>query len=295
MKIVIVGGGTAGWITALMAAERHPHHDITVIESSKIGVVGVGESTTGFFTNVILNDFAEFGCDVNEFIVETGATLKYGIKHKGWTNNINEAYIGPIDGSWTNASSPDPFFCWGVANLDHNELLTTARCGYWTKHGLSNYDIKTKSFPTPTQAMHVDAHLVGKYFRKITLRRNNTRHIDAEVIKVNLDNITGNIKSVDLHDGSTIDGDFFIDCSGFHKVLIKQMPTKWLSYQNNLPLNTAIPFLTEYDDNEMPETYTTAWAQKNGWMWRIPLMDRRGNGYAFCDAYTTPDRAVEEI
>ena len=91
MNIVIVGGGTAGWITALMAAQRHPNHNITVIESSKIGVVGVGESTTGFFTNVILNDFANFGCDVNEFIVETGATLKYGIKHKGWTNNIDEA------------------------------------------------------------------------------------------------------------------------------------------------------------------------------------------------------------
>lgn len=295
MNIVIVGGGTAGWITALMAAQRHPHHKITVIESSKIGVVGVGESTTGFFTNVILNDFADFGCDVNEFIVETGATLKYGIKHKGWTNDIDESYIGPIDGSWTNASSPDPFFCWGVANLSHDDLLTTARCGYWTKHGLSNYDIKTKSFPVPTHAMHVDAHLVGKYFRKIALRNNNARHVDAEVIKVNLDSITGNIKSVDLHDGSTIEGDFFIDCSGFHKVLIKEMPTKWVSFQNNLPLNTAIPFLMEYDDGEIPEPYTTAWAQKNGWMWRIPLLDRRGNGYAFCDAYTTPDKAVEEI
>lgn len=295
MNIVIVGGGTAGWITALMAADRHANHTITVIESSKIGVVGVGESTTGFFTNVLLNDFADLGCDINEFIIETGATLKYGIKHKGWTNNIDEEYIGPIDGSWTNASTPDPFFCWGVANLEHSELLTTSRCGYWTKHGLSNYDIKTKSFPIPTHAMHVDAHLVGKYFRKIALRKSNARHIDAEVIKVNLDGVTGNIKSVSLHDGTEVEGDFFIDCSGFHKVLIKEMPTKWISYQNNLPLNTAMPFLLDYEDNEMPEPYTTAWAQKNGWMWRIPLLDRRGNGYAFCDAYTTPDKAVEEI
>lgn len=295
MNIVIVGGGTAGWITALMAAERHVNHKITVIESSKIGVVGVGESTTGFFTNVIENDFADLGCDVNEFIMETGATLKYGIKHKGWTNNINEEYIGPIDGSWTNASTPDPFFCWGVANLEHDELLTTSRCGYWTKHGLSNYDMKTKSFPLRTHAMHVDAHLVGKYFRKLALRKNNAEHIDAEVVKVNLDNITGNIISVNLHDGTVVEGDFFIDCSGFHKVLIKEMPTKWVSFQNNLPLNTAIPFLLDYDKGEMPEPYTTAWAQKNGWMWRIPLLDRRGNGYAFCDAYTTPDKAVEEI
>ncbi len=295
MNIVIVGGGTAGWITALLAAVRHPNHQITVIESSKIGVVGVGESTTGFFTNVLMNDFADLGCDINEFIIETGATLKYGIKHKGWTNNIDEAYIGPIDGSWTNASTPDPFFCWGVAHLDHDDLLTTSRCGYWTKHGLSNYDLNSKTFPNPTHAMHVDAHLVGKYFRKLALRKNNATHIDAVVTKVNLDSVTGNITSLNLDNDTTIKGDFFIDCSGFHKVLIKEMPTKWVSFQKNLPLNTAIPFLLDYDENETPEPYTTAWAQKNGWMWRIPLLDRRGNGYAFCDAFTTPDKAVEEI
>lgn len=295
MDIIIVGGGTAGWITALMAAVRHPQHNITVIESSKIGVVGVGESTTGFFTEVLLNGFADLGCNINEFIIETGATLKYGINHKGWTNNINESYIGPIDGSWTNASTPDPFFCWGVANLNHSELLTTSRCGYWTKHGLSPYNIATKSFPVSNYAMHVDAHLVGKYFRKISLQKNNTRHIDAEVVQVNLDVNTGNIANVNLHDNTVIDGDFFIDCSGFHRVLIKQMDAKWISFQDHLPLNTAMPFLLDYEEGERLEPYTTAWAQKNGWMWRIPLMDRRGNGYAFCDAFTTPDKAVEEI
>lgn len=295
MNIVIVGGGTAGWVTALLAAVRHTNHKISVVESSKIGVVGVGESTTGFITDVLLNTFAELGCDINEFIAETGATLKYGIKHKGWTNNIDEYYIGPIDGSWTNASNPDPFFCWGVANLDHYELLSTSRCGYWTKHSRSNYNIESKSFEIPSQAMHVDAHLVGKYFRKVTLRRPNAAHIDAEVVKVNKDPVTGNIKNLLLHDGSTVEGDFFIDCSGFHRVLMKEMSNKWISYQNNLPLNTAIPFLMDYEENEMPEPYTTAWAQKNGWMWSIPLMDRRGNGYVFCDAYTTPDKAVEEI
>jgi tryptophan halogenase len=77
--------------------------------------------------------------------------------------------------------------------------------------------------------------------------------------------------------------------------LIKELPTKWISYQDNLPLNTAMPFLLDYEENEMPEPYTTAWAQKNGWMWQIPMMDRKGNGYVFCDKFTTPDKAVEEI
>lgn len=295
MNIVIVGGGTAGWITALLAARRHPNHNITVVEASHIGVVGVGESTTGFMTDVLLNNFYDLGCDINEFITETGATLKFGIKHKGWTNNIDQSYIGPIDGSWTNASSPDAMFCWGVKSLPYDDLLTTSRCGYWTKHGHSNYNIDSQMFEIPSHAMHVDAHLVGKYFKKLTLRNGNARHVDAEIIKVNLDSITGNIKSLNLKDGGVVEGDFFIDCSGFHKILIKELPTKWISYQDNLPLNTAMPFLMDYEEDETPELYTTAWAQKNGWMWRIPLMDRKGNGYVFCDKFTTPDKAHEEI
>ena len=295
MNIVIVGGGTAGWVTALMAARRHPNHNVTVIESSKIGVVGVGESTTGRLTDVLLNIFYELGCDINEFIIETGATLKYGIKHKGWTNDINKYYIGPVDGSWTNSSIPDPFMCWGVTSLPYEKLLTVSRCGYWTDKGMSNFNKHSNSFEIPSHAMHVDAHLVGKYFRKVCLRNTNARHIDNEVVKVNLNPENGNIASVDLIDGTNVQGDLFIDCSGFHKVLIKELPSKWVSYQNNLPLNTAIPFLTEYEEDEVPEVTTLAWAQKNGWMWSIPLIDRKGNGYVFCDAYTTPDKAHEEI
>ena len=295
MDIVIVGGGTAGWITALLASCRHPNHNITVIESSEIGVIGVGESTTGFITDLLLNEFYDLGCDINEFIIETGATLKYGIKHKGWTNDIDQSYFGPIDGSWTSSSSPDAMFCWGIKSLSRDDLVTTSRCGYWTAHRHSNYNINSKSFEIPTHAMHVDSHLVGLYFKKLTLKNNNSKYIDSEVLKVNLDKKTGNIKSLNLKNGRTIDGDFFIDCSGFHKVLMKEMPNTWISYQNNLPLNSAIPFQTDYKNDEMPDPYTTAWAQKNGWMWSVPLIDRKGNGYVFCDQFTTPDKAHEEI
>lgn len=295
MNIVIVGGGTAGWITALITAVRHPNHSITVIESSEIGIIGVGESTTGFITDVLTNQFAELGCNINEFITETGATLKYGIKHKGWTKNLDEYYIGPIDGSLTGTSVPDPFFNWGVEKLDHYNLLSTTRCGYWIKNNVSNFNTTTKAFDSLSHAMHVDANLVGKYFKKITLRNKNTVHIDQKVVQVNLDAVSGNIKNLILTNGLQIDGDFFIDCSGFNKILMKHLPNKWISYQKNLPLNTAMPFLLEYEENEMPVPYTTAWAQKNGWMWQIPMMDRKGNGYNFCDAFTTPDKAVEEI
>jgi tryptophan halogenase len=294
MNVVIVGGGTAGWITALLAAKRHPNHNIIVIESSKIGIIGVGESTTGRITDVLTNYIYDLGCDINEFIIETGATLKYGIKHKGWTNDINSSYLAPIDGSWTHLSVPDPLFCRGVS-LANNSLLTTSRCGYWLEHGLSNFDKHTNSFPLPSNAFHVDAHLVGKYFKKLCSRAGNVQYIDDEIVNVELDSVTGNIKILNLQSNSPVTGDFFIDCSGFHKVLMNELPNKWVSYQENLPLNSAIPFLLDYDAEELPVPYTTAWAQKNGWMWTVPLMDRKGNGYAFCDAFTTADKAQEEI
>lgn len=295
MKIVIVGGGTAGWVTALLAAKRHPYHEVVVIESTKIGVIGVGESTTGFLTDILINQGLDLDCDHDEFIAETGATLKYAIKHKGWTNDIDDYYIGPIDGSQTKESTPDALFAYGVNRLPRKDLINTAQCGYWIAKGVSNFDKHTKQFSNFRHAMHVDAHLVGKYFKRKCLKNENSSHIDDEVLGVNMSD-TGYIKSVILKSGATVEGDLFIDCSGFARVLMKNMPgNKWISYQKNLPLNTGLPFQLKYLDGETPEPYTTAWAQKNGWMWQIPLMDRKGCGYVFCDAYTTPDKAHEEI
>ena len=295
MNLVIVGGGTAGWITALLAAKRHPNHKVTVIESSKLGVVGVGESTTGKFTDILFNIYYDLGCDVNEFIAETGATIKLGITHKGWTNNIDQYYVGPIDGSWTHESSPDPLFCWGLNNLDYSKLVTIAKCGFLNYHGMSTFNKRTMSFLEPRYAMHVDAFLVGQYFKKLCLRTNNCTYIDDEVVDVHLNSLTGNIESLTLKNNSSVEGDMFIDCSGFNKILMNKLGAKWVSYLGNLPLNSAIPFWLDYEKDEDPAITTMAWAQKNGWMWQIPLMDRKGCGYVFCDAYTTPDKAQEEI
>ena len=296
MNIVIVGGGTAGWVTALMISARHPNHNVTIIESSKLGVIGVGESTTGWLTDILTNHRYNYGCDLNEFIIETGATLKYAIHHKGWTNNIDQGYIGPIDGSYTRSTVPDFLLSWAHHNLDSKDFIKISECGYRIANNKSNFNKFTKKFINHDHAMHIDAHLAGQYFKKITLKNANTSYIDSIVRHVNLNSENGFIKSVVLEGGRVIEGDFFIDCSGFNKVLMNAVaPNQWVSYQKNLPLNTGMPFLLKYKENEVPEPYTTAWAQKNGWMWQIPLMDRKGCGYVFCDAYTTPDKAQEEI
>jgi len=295
MKIVIVGGGTAGWTTAVLMSSRWPTHQITVIESTKIGVIGVGESTTGFLTDILTNYGQDLDMDHDEFIAETGATLKYSIKHKGWTNDIDDFYHGPIDGTTTKESTPDVAFAYALKYLQSKQRPNASECGWLITSGKSNFNKHTNTFDNYRHAMHVDAHLVGKYFKKKALCRSNASHVDSEVVKTNLDE-KGYIKSVRLTDGSEVAGDFFIDCTGFSKMLMKEMPGNgWESYQKNLPLNTGLPFQLKYLDDEMPEPFTTAWAQKNGWMWQIPLMDRKGCGYVFCDAFTTPDKAQEEI
>ena len=298
MEVVIVGGGTAGWLTALIASARHPNHNITVVESSEIGVLGVGESTTGLFTDILLNEGTNFGCDIQDFIVETGSTIKYAIKHRGWTNNIDDYYIGPIDGSYTANGTvgvaTDALFAWGLNKLNRENLLTISQFGYWIHQGKSNFNkFKNNFLDTFSHAMHIDASIAGKYFKKIACKRNNISYIDDEVVDVKLSN--GYIKSILLKNSNAINGDLFVDCSGFNKVLMKHLPNKWISYNDNLPLNSALPFQLKYKNDDMPEPYTTAWAQKNGWMWKVPLMDRIGHGYVFCDSFTTADKAQEEI
>ena len=295
MNIVVVGGGTAGWLAALFLLKKlEVQHSVTVVESSKLGIIGVGEGTTGYLTAVVTNELWNFGCDQDEFIKETGALIKYAIKHKGWTKDLDQHYIGPIDGSLTHKMLPDLLFAHGLKNLPREDLHMISPLGYKIKHNLSSFNYKTQSFVNSDYGFHVDGNLVGKYFKKLCMKQDNIRHIDCEITGVNLDN-RGFVKELVSSDNQTISGDFFLDCSGFAKLLIKHLPNKWISYKKNLPVNTAMPFLLPYKDGESPEPFSTAWAQKSGWMWRTPLLHRKGNGYTFCDAFTTVEKAQEEI
>lgn len=293
MKIVIVGGGTAGWLAALFISKIKPDHTITVVESTAIGIVGAGEGSTGLLTDIVNNSFWDFGCDHTDFLKSTGATLKYGIKHKDW-KTVGSSYYGPLDGSLSFKSIPDVGLAFQAGNYDIDQVHTSSEMGLMLEHGLSNIRKSDFKFANHNHALHFDAHEVGKYFKKIVLSDDKVKHVDSEVESVNLSSI-GHIDSIKLKNSQEIFGDFFIDATGFKRVLSTALGVDWVSYKKHLPVNSAMPFLLDYETDEFPEPYTTAWAQSSGWMWQIPNQQRKGCGYVFDDNFITADQAQEEI
>jgi len=292
VKIVIVGGGLAGWLAALMLNKIHPEHELTVVESSAIGIVGAGEGSTGLLTSILRGIFWDFDCNIEEFFKETGASFKYGILHKSW-KEIGKDYYGPIGGSPSTNNIVD--FIFAHYHTHSPEHLNRCSDISWAiEKGISPLNLSNFKLDKFEFALHFDAQLVGKYFKKVTMRDPSVDLIDDEIIKVNLSD-QGYISSLSLKSGKQIEGDFFIDASGFKRVLSNALDVKWISYQNNLPVNSAMPFLLDYKEDEIPELYTTAWAQSSGWMWQIPTMTRKGCGYVFCDEFITADKAQEEI
>lgn len=287
MKIVIVGGGTAGWLAALMISKIRPEHTVTCIESSKIGIIGAGEGSTGSLTNIVQNIMWNLGCNEQDFIKECDATIKLGIKHIGWGPDKNKHYYGPIDGTPTSNDSADIVFQHALGYRDQDLLHIATELGYKIHHNKNSFVEQEGN-----HAYHFDAHKVGQYFKKIC---NTVKHIDSEVEQVAVDSESGFVTSVKLSNGSTVNGDMFVDASGFNQVLIKAVGGKWKSYKENLPVNSALPFLLPYEEDEVIEPVTNAWAQNNGWCWQIPTKNRRGCGYVFCDDFVTPDQAHAEL
>jgi flavin-dependent dehydrogenase len=291
MKVIIVGGGTAGWMSSLYmlrwAKQQTKQVEVVVVDSSKIPIIGAGEGSTGLFSDFISTVLSEFGETHLSFIYKTGATLKLGIKFKDW-NGVGTEYLSPIEPSLSSRSNIDIMMLKAkIFGKPHYSCYT----GYLLEKGLSTY-YHNKQTATGGNSYHFDAHKVGQYFKEIALKHNAT-HIDSEIKSLKRNPMNGNLESVVLEDGKVLEGDLWIDCSGFGRVLINPMGGGWESYSQHLPVNAAIPYLYPHDEDVRPETL--AWAQKNGWMWQIPTQERYGCGYVYSDMFTTYDKAVEEL
>jgi tryptophan halogenase len=300
MKIVIVGGGTAGWLAASLLCQSNVSHkkdstgyryDITVIESDAIPTIGAGEGSTGVLVDTITKKLTALGVTERDFIVDSEATLKMGIRFKDW-NGVGTEYISPVQpsDSWSTGAFFDlPAHAYKAFGDVHDSNLT----GYLMAREYSSCKTNGKTLQ-PLHAYHFDAHKVGAYLRKIC-EKHGVDRIEGDIINLTKDFQNGNLKSVTLKTGEIIEADYWIDCSGMSKVLIKPMGGEWISYEKYLPVNSAMPYIHKYDKDENVLAETLAWAMPNGWMWQIPTQQRYGCGYVYCDSFTTQDNALVEL
>jgi tryptophan halogenase len=290
-NIVIVGGGTAGWMAAsgLVALLPKGDYDITLIESDQIGTVGVGEATIPPIR--IFNH--NLGVNEAEFMSKTGATYKLGIEFHNWKKS-GEHYFHPF-GQYGRELDAVPFHqYWMRARElgDCAELSEFSLCDVMarSKKFAPNSSDPKSVLSTAGYAYHMDAGLYAQFLREYSEERGVTR-VEGKVMDVKLRETDGFIESVQLESSKVIAGDLFIDCSGFRGLLIEEaLKTGYEDWSHLLPCDRALAVPTENVGEARP--YTMSIAHSAGWQWRIPLQHRTGNGHIYCSKYMSQDEAT---
>lgn len=291
-KILIVGGGTAGWMAANLIVSRWDDVDVCLLESQEIGIIGVGEGSTPhlkFFFDTV-------GLAESEWMPRCNATYKNGISFSGWSSIPGyESYFHPFPAQ-TDDMLTVPIFFNNIsarmhghcveAHPDHFFLET-----YLTKNNLG--PIPNETFPFGVgYGYHFDATLLGRFLAEKAVSKGVKRNFGT-MTEVVLGQ-DGAITSVRLDDDSMLDADFFIDCSGFKSLLMQNaLKTSYKSFKDNLFNNAAVVMPTAITGVLPPETKSTALS--NGWAWKIPLTNRFGNGYVYSTDYITPEQAEIEL
>lgn len=241
-----------------------------MVESSSIPTICVGEGTTSVFCGLLL----ALGLDEFEFLRETEATIKYGIRHRDW-REVGITYDGPIDDPHLICKTPSGTKTswlnqWCIAqgqSVAEHHLFRRLM-----KHGRSPYVMREGAAPLPLAPFHYEYHfdqaLVGRYLRS---KATGITHLEATVMDVRRHGETGRITALKLQDGSEYEADFFVDCTGFRRALIADaLGPRWISYGDRLPVNRAMPFWLAHDPDHEIQPYTLAAAMSSGWMWQIP-------------------------
>jgi tryptophan halogenase len=293
MKIVIVGGGTAGWLSALFLANRTADnnlHDITVIDSSKLGIIGAGEGSTGSFVETLVNRLKNIkGLNLKDFHKKTNSTIKMGIHCKNW-HGEGESFYEPLGAQRTFLEAFDLDY---ILALKYGRAVDSSAAMYMWEQNKVPFVYRGDGTPKASYSYHFDAHRVGEYFKELALL-NGVKHIDGEIH--NLVMSDGELKSVEVKEtNETLSADMWIDCSGFRRVLIGPMGGGWVDYSKWLPANRAMTYLHQYQTDEVIVPETLALALPNGWMWQIPTQERYGCGYVYSNKFITDEQAHKEL
>lgn len=294
-RIVVLGGGTAGWMSAAVLAKvlRPQGVEIHVVESDDIGIIGVGEATIAgiHWLNNIL------GIREDTFVKAAQATFKLGIDFHGWTGDGSNYYhpfgrygagIGGVDFQhlWVKAKLR------GIASSFEDYCMTTAAA---RRRRFARPDSAPDSSPLSTlsYAYHLDAGRYARYLRMLATGL-GVRRTEGRVEHVELDPDNGYVTALDTHRGDRIAGDLFLDCSGMRALLIQEtLQTGIHDLSHLLPCDRAWAVPTAARPTIDPSTRCTARAA--GWQWRIPLQHRIGNGHVFCSEFMSEDEAHDML
>ena len=284
--IVIAGGGTAGWMSAVALSAQLSDIKVTLVESPSIPTVGVGEATIP-----PLRSFHRL-CDIpeDEFMQASNATFKLGIEFDGWGKK-GDSYIHSFGKSGKGFWAGEFQHFW----LRGKKLGMDLDVGdFCVEHEAAKKNKFSKESPVNLNyAYHLDAGLYVKYLEKICMKR-GMKKILANIVNVNLDQSTGAIESLLLDNEEILYGDFFIDCTGFKALLAERaLRTGYESWSNWLINDTAVAVQSEVESDLNP--YTKSIAHNFGWRWKIPLQSRTGNGFVFSKDYISVDQAHHEL
>jgi hypothetical protein len=295
LNIVILGGGTAGWMTANLMAEKWKKYNIsiTLIASTSIGVIGVGEGSTPQLKTF----FDKIGVTEKQWMPKCNATYKNGILFKDWSTRPGfESYFHPFT-SLIDAHTAPAF----VYNTQYrrkgfdvdclpDRFFLSAQLAKQQKSPVGEFN-----FPFDIgYGYHFDAVLLGNFLGTVAIEK-GVEHISAQVTAVNL-NDDGDIQSLSLDDGCVIEGDLFVDCSGFSSVLLqKSLQVPFISFKDNLFNDRAVTISVPRKSQETVNSQTISTAMKCGWAWDIPLTNRTGNGYVYSSEYCSAEQAELEL
>ena len=293
--VVILGGGTAGWMAAAALGNvlEGTQTRVTLVESEEIGTVGVGEATIP----PIISFNTMLGIDEDTFVRETQATFKLGIEFVDWLEK-GHSYIHPF-GDFGRDFDAIPFYQYWIHRAlagKRDDLFSYALMVEAARKGKFMRPLKDRpqsALSGINYAFQFDAALYARFLRRYAEGKGVTR-VEGKVAEVAHDSETGHIRVLHLESGRSIPGDFFIDCSGFRGLLIEgALATGYDDWREHLPCDRAWAVPTRR--SEFPIPYTRATAREAGWQWRIPLQHRTGNGYVFCSEFVDEEAAKKTL
>ena len=286
-KIVIAGGGTAGWmVAAAISKTLGKMLDIKLIESDEIGTVGVGEATIP--TLLVYNRLLEI--NEQEFMAATQATFKLGIGFESW-RDVGQNYVHSFGTTGKDHWTAGFQHFW----LKGRDRKLATDYGDYCLELRASLENKFAHLPRNgmNYAFHLDAGLYAKFLRKFA-ERFGVKRIEGKIAEVKCEAKTGFIESLKLDSGETIEGDLFIDCTGFRGLLIgNALHVGYEDWSHHLFCDSAVALQTESVGPAIP--YTRSIAREAGWQWRIPLQHRIGNGMVYCSRYLSDEQAKQNL